>query len=197
MTRVTPFILASASPRRKSLLLALGIKPKVCPANIDETRKNNEKPRAYVRRMAWEKACKAASTLHPSGAWILAADTIVVCGTHHILGKPRNRQEAKSFLKKLSGRKHQVMTSVCMGPIHQPVKQWANITVASGVVFRKLSDYEIEFYLDSEDWRDKAGGYGIQDKGSFLVHTIAGSYTNIIGLPLEEVGKMLKKHGVL
>jgi len=184
------FILASSSRRRIDLLKQIGYAPtQVIPADIDETPKKNELARAYCKRIALEKA-KAISAQFPQDL-VLAGDTIVTIG-RKILGKPSSVEEAVKFLKLLSGRKHQVLTAVCL------IK--GNVTnlklVKTIVKFKRLTEQEIEFHTQSNEWQDKSGGYMIQGiAGSFIIR-INGSFSNVIGLPLYETANLLKKFGI-
>lgn len=167
-------ILASASPRRLELLKQVGITPdKVVPAEIDETPRKAEPPKEYVVRMAREKFEAVAQ----EGATVLAADTVVACGTR-ILGKPKDEAQAREFLQLLSGRRHRVYTSVC---VNGRVK-----TVMTQVRFKRLSQADIDGYINSNEWQGKAGGYAIQGRGAAFVPSINGSYSNVVGLPLTE-----------
>lgn len=180
-----PLILASASPRRKELLAQIGIIPDhIIPADIDETPLPQELPRAYVTRLAKEKASLIAS--QRAEAIILAADTIVACG-RRILGKPETIKEAEKMLRLLSGRRHRVYTSLC---VMQGTKLRQR-TVMTQVQFKRLSDVEIADYLRSGEWEGKAGGYAIQGRAAAFIPAIHGSYSNVVGLPLAETAALL------
>lgn len=190
MTASPPLILASASPRRLDLLAQCGIVPaRVIPADIDESILPREKPLAYVARIAAGKANKIAAE-HPQ-AIVLAADTTVTCG-QRILGKAENEDEARAFLKLLSARRHRVITAVSL---RLPGGKQRDFTVGSIVKFQRLSTSDIEAYVASDEWRGKAGGYGIQGMAAAYVSFISGSYTNIVGLPLHETVKALTGAG--
>ena len=185
-------ILASASPRRLALLEQIGVIPdQVVPADINETLITGESPRLYVQRMALEKAQVIADT-HPD-AYILGADTVVATG-QRILGKPAHREEAEAFLKRLSGRRHDVMTAVSL--IH-PNGKIASRLVTTKVRFQRLEAAMITEYLDTQEWQGKAGGYAIQGKAAVFVDWISGSYSGVVGLPLSEVGRLLRDAGLL
>jgi septum formation protein len=178
-------ILASASPRRLQLLGQMAVVPKaVIPAEIDETPQKAELPRDYAARIAREKASKIARD-YPQDM-ILAADTVVACG-RRILGKPQNEHQARKMLQLLSGRRHRVYTSVCVrkGDILRQK------TILTQVQFKRLSAQEIEAYLHSGEWQDKAGGYAIQGRAAMFIPAIHGSYTNVVGLPLAETAALL------
>ena len=189
-------VLGSASPRRRDLLAQIGVVPDAIePADIDETPLKGEIPRVYVERMAREKcAAIAACAPSPSGrgtGWgedcaILTADT-TVCVGRRILGKPENAAEAADFLLLMSGRRHKVITSVCVR-VEETLRQR---TVETRVKMKRLSDAEISAYLRSGEWQGKAGGYAIQGLAAAFIPEIHGSYTNVVGLPLTETAGLL------
>ena len=206
-------ILGSASPRRGVLLAQIGVLPDaVLPAEIDETPRRGELPRAHARRIAEAKcAAVAAALAHaapgapsplggegrdgrhqagPQDPFILAADTVVGVG-RRILGKPADVAEAARFLLLLSGRRHRVTTCVCL----RHGARAASRTVETRVRVKRLSDEEISAYLRSEEWRGKAGGYAIQGLFGAFVPDIVGSYTNVVGLPLAETAALLTGMG--
>ncbi len=183
-------ILASASPRRRELLNQAGIIPSaIAPVEVDETPLASEKPGDYTRRLAAQKATLVAKKNR--GALVLAADTAVAVGAR-ILGKPGDRAEAEKFLKLLSGRRHRVITSIALKP---PSQKLVQKTVITSVSFKRLTAGEINWYLQSGEWRGKAGGYAIQGKAGAFVKRINGSYTNVVGLPLYETLALLRAHG--
>lgn len=185
-----PLVLASASPRRLELLKQVGITPDaVVPADIDETPLKNELPTAYVRRVAIGKA-KALRETH-TAHFILSADTTVAVG-RRILGKSDDAEEIVKWLNLLSGRRHRVITGVSL--IAPDGKQRDKL-VTSIVRFKRLTKRDIDDYIASDEWRGKAGGYGIQGKASGLISYISGSYTGIVGLPLYETLNMLESAG--
>lgn len=182
-------MLASASPRRLDLLAQIGVVPDaVIPADIDETPQRDETPRAYVARMAAEKA--AAVSAIEAGV-VLAADTTVVAG-RRILGKPGDEAEAAGFLRLLSGRRHRVMTAVTV----QADGRARHRLVETTVKLRPLSTAEIEAYVAGGDWRGKAGGYGIQGPASAFIPWMQGSFTAVVGLPLSETAVLLAACGI-
>ena len=184
-------ILASASPRRTELLAAAGIVPdQTIPAEIDETPQKAEAPEAYVSRMAEEKA-RAVAAKHASKV-VLAADTIVVCG-RSILLKAADEAEARKLLKKLSGRRHRVMTAVA---VINAQGKLAIRRVETRVAFRPLEEAEIARYLASGEWQDKAGAYAIQGGAAAFIPWINGSHSNVIGLPVSETLHLLQQAGV-
>lgn len=182
-------VLASASPRRLELLKQLGIAPgKVAPADIDETPKKLELPAQYARRIASEKARKVAAA--HAGDIVLAADTVVGVG-RRILPKAETEDEARACLALLSGRRHDVLTAVsCIAGGVQRDK-----LVVSVVKFKRLSAAEVADYINSGEWKGKAGGYAIQGRAAALIPFISGSYSNIVGLPLYETKALLESAG--
>jgi septum formation protein len=183
-------VLASASPRRLSLLGQLGIFPNaVCPAEIDEISLKNELPRNIAQRLAEEKAKAVAPKFE--GQFLLSADTVVAVG-RRALGKAENDAEARDYLKLLSGRRHRVYTGVTL---ITPVGKTISRLVSSSVTFKALGEYELKSYLDTDEWQGKAGGYAIQGRAASFVRCIQGSYSNVVGLPLHEVSNMLIGNG--
>ncbi len=184
----TMLVLASASPRRRELLSQLGLNFTVSAADIDETPHPVEEAGAYVQRLAREKA-RAVAARHP-GAWVLAADTTVALGPE-LLGKPRDAEEARAMLSRLSGRTHEVHTGVALAGRHEEA-----LVVRTRVTFRTLSPGEVAWYAGTGEPLDKAGAYAVQGKGGFLVAAVEGSPTNVIGLPLGETLALLERAGV-
>ena len=177
-----PLWLASASPRRRDLLRAVGMRFDIEVADVDEDRLPRESPEDYVRRLSREKAA-AVAVRHPHDL-VLGADTVVVCAGE-ILGKPGNRAEAERMLARLSRRRHDVLTGVTLLRETPPAtRTWVSRT---GVWFLPLTPAVIRTYLDHVDPLDKAGGYAIQDHGEMLVHHVEGLVSNVVGLPVEEV----------
>jgi len=186
------FILASASPRRKDLLRSAGMKFKIIPAHVNEDYIEGESPRRHVQRLARDKADSIAQK-YPD-AWVLGADTIVVIDGM-ILGKPKNKKQAREMLEKLSGRKHTVFTGFTL--LHASSKVIKTKVVQSTVQFKTISPEEMEWYVNSDEPYDKAGGYAVQGKGACFIKAINGSYTNVIGLPLCEVREEMIKLDVI
>lgn len=184
--------LASTSPRRRELLAQAGIEFSVLDVAIDESQRPNELPTAYVERLAKEKAEAGFVTVESDeNAVVLAADTIVVL-EDGILGKPPNKAQAHEMLRSLSGRSHVVMTAFAIKTHKQIRVQRVNTTV----FFRPLTSKEIEWYWQTGEQLDKAGGYGIQSKGGIFVSSISGSYSAVVGLPLAEVVVALRGLGI-
>ena len=173
-------VLASASPRRRSLLEAMGFSPVVHPADVDETVRQEESPKAMVERLALEKA-RAVRDHHPD-ALILGSDTTVVLDGN-VLGKPKDAADARRMLRRLSGREHQVITSLAL--IHVPTGRETVASEITRVRFDPLTDGQIDRYVEGGSPMDKAGAYGIQDdQGAFFVRNIDGDYYTVMGLPL-------------
>jgi septum formation protein len=180
-------VLASRSPRRAELLAAAGIAFTVRAADIDETPRTGEAPRDYVLRIAEEKARAVPSS---ESETVLAADTSVVLGTE-IMGKPTDAADAARMLRALAGRKHEVITAVCLKRGQYVVRDCET----TSVWFARLTDDEIESYVASGEPMDKAGAYGIQGLASRFIDRIDGSYSNVVGLPVALVYRRLREFG--
>ncbi|MEE2933346.1 MAG: Maf family nucleotide pyrophosphatase [Pseudomonadota bacterium] len=192
MTQTTTIklILASSSPRRLHLLAQIGITPdSIVYPDIDESVTQNEKPREYVKRMASAKADVAKK----SGEYLLAADTAVVCG-NRILPKAETKDAAGDCLSLLSGRRHKVLGGICL---LLPNGERRMRLVETTVSFKRLTESEIDSYLNSSEWDGKAGGYAIQGRAASFVKHISGSYSNVVGLPLYNVSQLLRGNGYL
>jgi septum formation protein len=189
-------VLASGSPRRLALINQAGLEPdSLEPAEIDETPERGELPRTLAVRLAREKAQKAQERVRArddlKAAFILAADTVVAVG-RRILPKPELLDEAASCLRLLSGRTHRVYSGVCLIAPNDAVR---TRLVETRVRFKRLSDPDIENYLASGEWRNKAGGYAIQGLAGAFVVKLVGSYSNVVGLPLYEAVALLAGEG--
>jgi len=183
-------VLASASPRRLELLAQIGIAPDaVIPADIDETPRRDETPRAYVARIAAEKAAVVAAA---EDGVVLAADTTVVAG-RRILGKPVDEDEAAAFRRLVAGHGHGVMPAVAVPGDGRARHRLVETTLRR----RQLSAAEIAAYVAGGDWRGKAGGYGIQGQASAFVPWMQGSFTAVVGLPLSETAVLLAACGIV
>jgi len=183
-------VLASASPRRLELLRQIGIVPDhVEPADIDAMPRRGELPAGHVVRLAEAKA-RAVWPRYPD-AFILAADTAVACG-RRILPKAEDEATARACLDLLSGRRHRVYGGVAL---LTPAGELATRRVISQVAFKRLSEEELAAYLASGEWHGKAGGYAIQGHAAALIPWIAGSYSNVVGLPLYETVQLLAGRG--
>ena len=207
-------ILASASPRRKELLERLGFNVKVIPSSVDELRLESESPENFAKRIAREKVLtvvnRLQTTLYPSGEpgvpprpsglsrsvgetrWVIGADTIVVIDGR-ILGKPKDTTEAAEMLSSLSGNTHRVISGFC---IHDLKKDKEGVqAVSTDVRFKRLTPAEVEKYIAVGESMDKAGAYAVQGVGAYLVDSIVGSYTNVVGLPLCQMVEMMEEMG--
>jgi septum formation protein len=185
-------ILASKSPRRRYLLQQAGLSFSVIPSSIDEASVPVSSPETYVKALSEAKA-ENVSIKFPK-KWVIGADTIVL-KDGAILGKPDSIAQARTMLKQLSGQTHQVLTgfAICCKSKNRKYSE----TVKTQVLFKSLTDKEIEWYIHTKEPFDKAGAYAIQGLGTFLVKSINGSYTNVVGLPVCEVIEILIKEGVL
>lgn len=185
-------ILASASPRRSQYLQDVGIEFKVCASQIDESVLAGEAPPFFVQRLAREKAASVSGKYPES--WVLAADTVI--GFHgHILGKPKDAEDAVSMLMLLAGKEHSVLTGYCLTNRHRGICHVD--VVQTCVVFSPFSEQLVRAYVATGEPFDKAGAYGIQGKGAVLVRMINGSYSNVVGLPLSEVVDLLVGYRVI
>jgi septum formation protein len=183
-------ILASASPRRAELLQAAGLAFETFPVDVDERVLDGETPEACVQRLASAKSAAAEARVSARDArdvTILGADTVVAVDGR-ILGKPRDIDDAGEMLRRLSGRQHEVATGVSLRRTGRETRG-VEITTVS---FAELTPAEMDWYLESGEGLDKAGGYAIQGLGSRFVERIAGSYSNVVGLPVALVYRMLR-----
>lgn len=181
-------VLASASPRRAALLAQIGIVPvAVLHPAVDEAGRRGEKPRALAVRLV--RAKLAAVTRQE--CFVLAADTVVAVG-RRVLPKTEERATARAALSLLSGRRHRVITAVTLAAADG---RRAERVCETAVGFARLSGHEIETYLDSEEWRGKAGSYAIQGRAAAFIRFLSGSYSNVVGLPLYETAQLLKGFG--
>ena len=185
-------VLASQSPRRRELLTLIGIPHEVMPADLDETRRGGESPASYVERLAREKASTVAR--REPGALVIGADTTVVLDGD-IFEKPLGPADAARMLRRLSGRTHTVFTGLAVRRQHEPLA--IDEGVASDVTFKPLDDAVIEEYLSRVYTLDKAGGYAIQEHGDLIIAGYRGSYSNIVGLPLETTKQILTRVGLV
>ncbi len=183
-----PLILASASPRRRHLLSAMGFGFEIMPADIEEIPRPGEEPRVFAERLAGEKATQIAK--RNSEALVLGSDTIVVLD-EQVLGKPADEAEAVQMLRMLSGRSHQVITGIAL--IHMSSGRSVINSETTTVFFDQLTDAQINDYVATGSPLDKAGAYGIQDdQGAFLIHRIEGDHYTVVGLPLFRFAKELR-----
>jgi septum formation protein len=186
-------ILASRSPRRYELLKQMGLDFDVVPSRIEEGGLfPGESPREHVLRLSEVKA-RDVGIQHPD-AWVIGADTIVfVDGT--ALGKPKNREEAMEMLRQLSGKEHSVLTGFSVNHIGRGKTDQE--AVQTSVKVKPLTEDEVRWYIGTGEPFDKAGAYAIQGIGSFMIESIRGSYTNVVGLPVCELIQMLSRLGAL
>ncbi|MFH1154182.1 MAG: Maf family protein [Pseudomonadota bacterium] len=185
-------ILASKSPRRKYLLEQAGITVAIIPADIEEKRFPGESPEEYVKRLSREKA-ETIANQNP-GSWVIGADTIVVINDT-ILEKPASNEDARQMLAKLSNTIHTVFTgyTLCCMECGKTI----TCSARTEVLFKHLSAREIEWYIRTGEPFDKAGAYAIQGLGTFLVRSINGSYTNVVGLPVCEIIELLVSENII
>ena len=187
-----PLVLASGSPRRLHVLSRLGIVPDhVFPANVDETPVEAELPRALAIRLARIKAAVVVKQ-YPD-AVVLAADTVVGLG-RRVLGKPSIEAEASRFLEMLSGRRHRVVTAICVISSREGRRERL---VSSALAFQRLTSAEIADYVGSGEWRGCAGGYSIQGRAEAFVRFLSGSHSGVVGLPMFETTQILRGVGWL
>jgi septum formation protein len=183
-------ILASASPRRLDLLARIGVTPDgVMPADVDESVPTGELPRKHALRLAREKA-QAVAASEPD-ALVLAADTVVAVG-RRILPKVEDEETLRACMRLLSGRRHRVLTGVALAAPGGAIRERL---VETMIAMKRLSPEEIDYYASHGEWRGKAGGYALQGYGEVYVRHIAGSYSNVVGLPLAETRMLLKGAG--
>ena len=185
-------VLASESTRRVDILRTLGISFSIIPPDIDETKRAEETPQEFVKRISYEKASKVGK--HFPDKWVIAADTIVVL-KGKVLGKPNNERDAFNMLKTLRGKWHKVITGYCVLNLLKNVVY--RDMVETKVFLRHMTDDEINRYIKTSEPMGKAGSYAVQGKGGYMVKEIKGSYTNVVGLPICEVAEALLSLGVL
>ena len=185
-------ILASRSPRRSELLKQLGFDFDIIPSRVEERSDYPETPREQVIRLAEAKAADVEGQ-YP-GRWVVAADTVVfVDGT--VLGKPKDPQEALDMLNRLSGREHSVLSGFAVRNFEK--NKGAHQAVQTAVKMKPLTSAEMRWYVNTGEPFDKAGGYAIQGMGAFMIESIRGSYTNVVGLPLCELIQALNGLGAI
>jgi len=185
-------ILASKSPRRRYLLKQAGLEFDVIPSDIDESTVALDTPDIYVQQLAKAKAGEIARRF--PDRWVIGADTIVLMD-RKILGKPDGKTAAREMLHRLSGQTHQVFTGIAIHCL--ALNKIHTEAVCTDVTFKTLSPGEIEWYIHTDEPFDKAGAYAIQGLGTFLVKSIRGSYTNVVGLPVCEVIGYLLGEGII
>lgn len=188
-----PLILASSSPRRQQFLRRLGIAFKVITADIDEIFHHGEPPDTFAQRMALAKA--GAVARNNPGSWVIGADTVVTLRDGMILGKPVDENNAMVMLNLLNNTTHRVMTGMCLCRADQKVEE--TLVETTEVTFMDVPEEALRAYIQTGEPMDKAGAYGIQGLGSFMVRSINGSCTNVIGLPVSRLISLLLDYKVI
>lgn len=184
-------VLASASPRRRELLLSVGLDFEVLPSTIEEQRGETEDPESYVLRLSREKAEEVAAR-RPE-AWVIGADTTVYIDDT-ILEKPSDQADAARMLRTISGREHTVFTGITLlGPA---MSSRESRVVSTQVTMIGLTDEEIAWYVGTGEPMDKAGAYAVQGVGAMFISSIHGNYTNVVGLPLSVLLDMMRRAGI-
>lgn len=184
-------VLASASPRRRELLLSIGLDFEALPSTIEERRGAAEEPESYVLRLSREKAEEVAAR-RPE-AWVIGADTTVYIDDR-ILEKPSDQADATRMLRTISGREHTVFTGITLlGP---SASHRESRVVSTQVTMIGLSDEEIAWYVGTGEPMDKAGAYAVQGVGAMFISSINGNYTNVVGLPLSVLFDMMRRAGL-
>jgi septum formation protein len=192
ISRPHRLVLASSSPRRRYLLEQAGLTFGVIPSTVDEGSVRVSPTENHVRMLANAKAVEVAE-LYPK-SWIIGADTLVLIGDV-VMGKPDTAAQACQMLRALSNKTHRVLTGYCI--CCKAAGRSFSETVETKVLFKPLSESEIDWYVNTSEPYDKAGGYAVQGLGTFMVKSIEGSYTNVVGLPVCEVIQYLLKEGVV
>lgn len=183
------FVLASKSPRRKELLNKIGINAQVIPSNVDEDAYKGLEAEKMVMQLSFVKAADVARSFRKN-TFVIGADTCV-CLEGKIFGKPESIDDAKRMLEELSGKTHQVYTGYCV--IDCGSGKSVSRCAVTNVTFKELTESEIEAYVETGEPLDKAGAYGIQEKGAVFVEKIDGDYSNVVGLPLSPLYKLFKE----
>lgn len=196
MTKQFSIVLASSSPRRQEMIRGLGLGFRIIKPDVDEIPEPGETPSDFALRAARDKARWVAEKIIrdktvEQPALIISGDTIVTLGAR-ILGKPRDEAHARHMLRELSGRPHDVISGLCVLKVeNNAIAHSESMTVSTEVTFKTLSDEEIGAYMATGEVMDKAGAYGIQGACSYMIESIRGSYTNVVGLPLCELANIL------
>lgn len=187
---MSSIVLASSSPRRRELLNKYNIEPIVVESFVNEKINDFETTEQIAMALAFEKGNQVVKQFN-NGEIIIAADTIVSCDGK-VLGKPKDEKEGRNMLKILSGRSHEVITGICINKANSNNKiiDYEKTTV----FFRKLTKEKIESYINTGEYKDKAGGYGIQGLGGVLIEGIKGCYYNVVGLPLYKIDILLESY---
>jgi len=182
------FVLASASPRRRELLLQIGLPFSVIPSQVEEVFENGKSPEELSILLAKKKAQAVVSTL-PENFWVLGVDTFI-WHKDQFIGKPKDREEARRMLKAFSGSTHKVISGLAL--VHKR-NRWITDYSCTMVTFRDLTEKELEWYLDTEEWAGVAGAYRIQEKAACFINQIDGSFSNVMGLPIHTFYDMLRR----
>jgi len=183
-------VLASASPRRKELLQLIGLNPEIVPPDIDEDVRPSEAIDAFLKRVTIAKGLEVYKKKFFSHL-LISADTVVLLGDS-LIGKPADRADAFTMLSRLSGQRHEVLTGLAL--MYQGETRFA--VSRTHVYFKPLQDREIDFYLDHENFLDKAGAYAIQGRAAIFVERIDGCFFNVMGFPLNLFYRMLGERGM-
>lgn len=192
---MSKLVLASASPRRRELLEQVGLKFEIIPSHVPEVPVHGETPEEHVIRLSVDKAMEVARKFsRHDDRWIIGSDTIVLLDGK-VLGKPEDDKEAVRMLNMLSGRQHRVITGYCI--LSTLTGAEIKRSVETAVSFKKLKNEEIIGYIESGEPMDKAGAYAIQGLGSFMVESIEGSYSNVVGLPVCQIINDLEMAGAI
>lgn len=186
--------LASKSPRRRELLDQIGVRYSVVDVDVPEVRADHECPEAYVARLAQDKA-KAGLAQYP-GTPTMGADTIVVSPGEHVLEKPLNEDDFYRMMRLLSGAEHSVITAVAIAREEENGIGYTYASATTKVMFREIGETEMRDYWLTGEPRDKAGGYAIQGRGAVFIERIAGSYSGVVGLPIEVLSRMLREFNI-
>ena len=192
MRAMDTVVLASASPRRQELLKQMGIPFIVCAEEIDESWDGSGDILEFACRLAKKKIESVLTKRLVRGSrWFIGADTLVICGKR-ILGKPKNREEAESFLKFIAGKSHRVITGVALYDRHTDRYDYTSET--AWVRFAPLEEEEVQWYLNTGEWQGVAGGYRIQQRAACFVESLRGNYSTVMGLPIRSIYVILKRN---
>jgi septum formation protein len=183
-------VLASASPRRRELLQLIGLNPEIIIPDIEEVLRPGESPEVFLERVAIAKGIEVYKKKYFSHL-LISADTVVLLD-NSLIGKPADRGDAFRMLSRLSGRRHEVLTGISL--MHQGETSFQISSTA--VYFNELTPKEIDFYLDHENYLDKAGAYAIQGRAAIFVEKIDGCFFNVMGFPLNLFFRMVKERGL-
>ncbi len=190
MSEFVKTVLASSSPRRNEILKLIGIYPKIVKPNVIEEKSSKESVNGFLKRITFEKTMSINPDLYRN-SMIISADTIVLID-NQLVGKPTDRDDAARMIQMLSGREHRVITGV-----HLTYNKYKIFSITETFVeFVKLSSKEIEYYLNNEEYSDKAGGYAVQGLASVFIKRISGCFFNVMGFPVSDFYSNLGKIGL-